>query len=410
MVKAKKAKKKQLVAKPAALLDDLKAVALKSKCEGNIYSGGEHAGTHIGVPLPALALEYLFNSTVLYVGAVYGLAGPPQSYKSNLALELGKLLVDMGSVNAIAETEGGKISPTVLENIYGDKIDSVQLNCVRSVEAAQKYLTTAFEWYMKKWPKRNQLFAGFVDSINGANSMEKHETIAKQGYGGRSFPIEAMLWSQWLQDRSNKLAGWPAVLFLVNHEKQDINDPKRKRHPGGDAQEFFSTIYMRVTREKTNESAELVINQLKIQTIKHSFGLPRRAITVPFVVDKTKMPPKLYFDWGHATAQLLLDQKSLVGSIVDVTSSTESMTAATRTFNCKTLGLTEVSGAALGAAVQANPELMKQLRQVLYVRTEAVWNGIMPASSTSVSHEPVAVDGGDSDDGETPMSGPEDLT
>jgi hypothetical protein len=376
----KQAKKKAAKVSPAALLDDLKAAVIKDKADGIIYSGDDHGGTHVGVPLPSLSFEYLFCSNVMFLGAMYGLAGPPQSYKSNLALELGKQIVNMGGMNAVCETEGGKISPTVLERIYGEKAPYVQLNCVDSIEKAQKYLTTAFKWYDKKWPKHDQLFGFFCDSLNGSNSEETAQKIAKEGSVGRSFPVEAMLWTNWIKDRAPKLAGWPVVFIAVNHEKEGVDENKTKRHPGGVAQEFHSTVYMRITRVRTNEGVEQIVNHLQVSTTKHSFGLPRRRINVPFVVDKTTEPPRLFFDWGHSTADLLADKKhhgAVLKDIIQVTASGESMTGLTRTFNCERLGLKGVTGAELGAAVHANAGLMSELRKALYIREYEVWKGVV---------------------------------
>lgn len=390
----KKAKKKPTKVSPAAMLDDLKAAAVKGKCVGHIYSGADHGGTHVGVPLPSLSMEYLFCSNIMFLGAMYGLAGPPQSYKSNLALELGKQMVDMGGLNIVCETEGGKISPTVLERIYGDKVDSVQLNCVDSIEAGQKYMTTAFKWYETKWPKKEQLFGVFCDSLNGSNSEETAQKIAKEGSVGRSFPVEAMLWTNWIKDRAPKLAGWPAVFIAVNHEKEGVDENKTKRHPGGVAQEFHSTVYMRISRVRTNEGVEQIINHLQIQTTKHSFGLPRRRINVPFVVDKMTEPPRLYFDWGHSTADLLADKKrhgAVLKDIIQVVASGESMTGLTRTFSCKRLGLKDVTGTELGAAVHADKQLMTELRKALYIREYDIWDGVMIEPPSAVEVQEVDV-------------------
>ena len=392
---AKKASKKDAKPSPAAMLEDLKAAVIKSKCGGHIYSGADHGTTHVGVPLPALSMEYLFCSNVMFLGAMYGLAGPPQSYKSNLALELGKQIVDMGGINAVCETEGGKISPTVLERIYGDKADYVQLNCVGSIEDGQKYMTTAYKWYQKTYPKRDQLFGVFCDSLNGSNSEETAQKIAKDGSVGRSFPLEAMLWTNWIKDRAPKLAGWPTVFIAVNHEKEGVDENRTKRHPGGIAQEFHSTVYMRISRVRTNEGVEQVINHLRVQTTKHSFGLPRRKINVPFVVDKTSEPPRLFFDWGHSTADLLADKKNhgaVLKDIIEVSASGDSMTGLTRTFNCKALGLKEVTGAELGAAVHADAELMKKLRTALYIREYPIWDGVMIAPPEAVETEALSED------------------
>jgi len=397
---AKKAKKgaKKIKRAPAELMRHLAMASEKKLGPGIMYENvSEHSMHHIGLPLPALAMEYLLGSNVLYLGALYGLAGPPQSFKSAFAQELGKIIVSHDGINTICETEGGKIAAVILQSIYGRYADRVSMRLEHSVEAAQSYLSNCIEWFKKQFPNRDQLFGLILDSLNGSSSNERHASIKKKGHAERGFPIEAMLWSKWFQDQAPKFMRWPAVFIFVNHEKRDINDPRRKRHPGGDAQDFYSTVYMHVHRVKTNEGVEQVVNHLTLQTVKHSFSLPRRRINIPLVLDKSK--GHLFFDWGHATADLLADTKklgSVVKDVVEVTSSSSSMAALTRTFSCKQLGLTQVTGAELGKAVHANKKIMRELRKILYVRMNTVWAGAMPVTDAALKEPPVTLDSSES--------------
>ena len=137
---------------------------------------------------------------------------------------------------------------------------------------------------------------------------------------------------------------------------------------------------MHVKSIKVHEGDKQRITQLEIKTVKHSFAPEGRKINVPFVMDSTQEPPVLFFDWGHATADLLTDGKKCpnLSDILHVTASTSSMTALTRTFSCKQLGLKEVSGSVLGLAIHQNDELMGQLRQALGIRIHDIWTGCMP--------------------------------
>lgn len=397
-VRPKKRKKtKQGRREPADLMAHMMMASEKKLGAGIHYKNiSEHSQHHVGLPLPALALEYLWGSNVMYLGALYGLAGPAQSFKSSLAQELGKLVVAHGGINTVAETEGGKIAAAVLQQIYGSLSDRVSMRLEYSVEAAQNYLSFCIEWAKSQFPNRDQLVGLILDSLNGSSGEERHKAIKKAGHAERGFPVEAMLWSKWFQDQAPKLVRWPVVLIFVNHEKKDINDPKIKRHPGGDAQDFYATIYMHVRRVGTNEGADMVINHLNLQTVKHSFSLPRRRIDIPFVLDKPT--GRMYFDWGHATAALLMDTKKVgpaVKDVVEVTSDSTSMKALTRTFSCKQLGLTRVTGAELGAAIHQDRQLMRELRKLLYVRVNKIWDGIMPVDSAPVYDEPPELDNGD---------------
>lgn len=375
--KAKAQKKTDGPAVPASIMAAYRAVAEKKIGVGS-YSGSDHKDHQIGVLLPSLALEYLLGSNVLYLGALFGLAGPSQSFKSALAMEFGKIIASMGGVNFLSETEGGKISAPMMADIYGDLIDRLDIRLAQSVEQAQQYLSFTAGYLKNQFPARNQLAGLFLDSLNGPAANERTEKIEKDGYASRDFPVEALLWSKWFQSFAPKLTGWPITLIFVNHKKLDINNPKSFRHPGGDAQDFYSTVYMHIARVRTNEGTDTIVNHVKVATVKHSFMPPGRRINLPFVLDK--VTKHMGFDWGHATAALLVDEKLVpsVKDIIKVVSSSKSMTALTRTFSCKRLGLSNVSGAELGAAVHADVELMRELREALYIHINDVWNGTMP--------------------------------
>jgi len=137
-------------------------------------------------------------------------------------------------------------------------------------------------------------------------------------------------------------------------------------------------VYLHVRRLRQNEGVEQVITQLQLKTVKHSFMLPGRKINTAFVLNKAT--EQMSFDWGHATADLLCDDdiKKTIEDVIEVTTTSNSVTALTRTFSCKRLGMVEVTGAELGAAVNADPVLMDELRKALYIKTHAIWDGVMP--------------------------------
>jgi len=382
---SKQPKKKVVKATdPDAFMANMTAAAEKKFGTKHMYAASQHTQRYVGLPLPALALEYMLRSNVLYLGSVYGLAGPPGSFKSSLGLEFARIICAANGTGALTETEGGKISPDIVQSILGQFSNRLTMKLVDNVEDAQAFMTFLVEWYQDKYPDKTQLYGFFLDSLFGSAGREKKDKIVKEGFAGRSFPVEALLWSQWLQAFAPKFVGWPMIMVFVNHQKQDIDSRFKGsyRHPGGDAQEFYATVYMHVKKIKVNEGADQRINHLEIRTVKHSFAPEDRRINVPFVVDKLTEPPNLFFDWGHATADLLSDSKKCpnIADIVNVTMSTASMTALTRTFSCKQLGLKDVSGNVLGMAVHQNIELMAQLRKALDIRIHDIWAGYMPAA------------------------------
>lgn len=383
---ARKKKKKQVTGRSkAAVLANMHAAALKQQGKkgglgGTMLTGKDHRDRFVGIDLPSLAMEYLLCSDKLILSMMYGIAGPRESFKSTLALALAELALRQGGVGFLAETEGGKISPTTLESTLGEEAESMHLDIVESLEDAQKYLTWALKYMKETYPDKDQMAVALLDSLNGPASEERHEKFDKAGHGSRDFAVEALIWSQWFKVHAARMVSWPLLFLFVNHEKRDIGakNEHAKRHPGGDAQEFHATVYLSTQRTKSNETVTQDIHQLNVKTVKHSFG-SKRKISLPLVVDKTKVRSRLWFDWGHATAHLLSEQSSsAVKDIAHVTTTTPSMTAATRRFSCKQVGLTQATGAELGAAVHADEKIMQQLREVLRIEKYNKWEGAMP--------------------------------
>jgi len=396
MAKKKKAKKED---KPFDVMGAFMAAAEKELGPGAAYVRDGDKTRHIGLPLPSFSFEFLIGSNVLWLGASYGLAGPTQSFKSSLAMELMRSVLRLGGQGVTVETEGGKISEKMIESLLGELRERHRLMPVQSVESAQDALTFVIKWIKKQFPARDTLMAVMLDSLFGASGEEMAKQIEKEGHGSRAFPVEALLWSQWLRVNSPKLSGWPLILLFVNHLKKDMAGDSW-RHPGGDAQDFYSTVYMHVARVKSYEGSDEAITQIQVRTVKHSYFLPGRKIYVPYVFDKVNN--HLYFDWGHSTADLLASDlvSTAVKKALTVTANTKSMTALSRRFSCKELGMKDVTGKELGDAIHANEEIMGRLREVARINIYDVWDGLMPipADEPKEPDEPADLDGGDDAD------------
>jgi hypothetical protein len=386
------ARKKKATLLPADGNDSLLQAAQGDYGREGVYTADEHGKYFIGIPLQSLSLEYLLTSNVLVLGMTYGVSGPPQSFKSALSLEFGRLIASMGGTSAMAETEGRKISPKLVEDLYQELARRLIMRHVSNIEDAQEFLTRMIGYGKEKFPNRDYLLSLHLDSLNGAASRERGEKIDKEGFASRDFPSEALVWGQWMKATSNKLTGWPMIFMFVNHEKRDIDSQNKyaKRQPGGVAQKFHSTCYLSVSRVSDNiKGVDKTVTHLGIKVIKTSFGELGRRISTAVVNDKTTK--RIYFDWGHSTAQLLMEHKARIKDIITVTSSSDSMTALTRTFSCQRLGLKGVTGAELGVAVHSDEGLMNELREALEIRKFAVWDGSMPdAESIQIDHGDVS--------------------
>jgi len=396
MAKAKKKKKK---AKKSDIMGAFTDAAEKALGPGALYTPSSEKTRHIGVPLPSLSFEFLLGSNVLWLGSSYGLAGPTQSFKSSLAMDLMRSVLQMGGYGSTVETEGGKISEIMIQSLLGELRERHKLTSRSTVEEAQDALTFVVSWFKKTFPKRDVLFSLMLDSLFGPPGAEKRKAILKQGHASRAYPIEALLWSAWLQTFAPGLTGYPIIFMFVNHLKKDT-DGGNWRHPGGDAQDFYSTVYFHVMRIRAYDGTDTAITQVQIKTVKHSFYLPGRKIYVPYVFDKINN--KLFFDWGHSTADLLSSDlvPSTVKDVLDISSTAKNMTALSRTFSCKQMGMKEVSGTELGDAIHADADLMRQLREAARINMYDVWDGIMPVPKDvpKDSEEPAEIEESDEED------------
>lgn len=374
-------RKKAIRAEKAEGLSGLQeAAAKKWGSAGPLYTGAHADRRQVGVPLQSLSLEYLLGWDKLLVGKVYGISGPPQSFKSALMLDFGRQLASMNGEIFEVETEGEKISPELLQSIFGEYANRILLRPVVSVDKAQESLTWFLEWVQKQYPEKTQLFGAFIDSLMGSATEERAGKIFKEGYAQKDFASEALMWTNWLKVVSSNAASWPIVYMYVNHEKPKINDKTgyMKNRPGGSAQEFHATVYLSVHRVKEHKGSTRTVTQINIRVIKHSFGEANRSVSTLFVYDFSDEKPKLFFDWEHSTAQLLIEHKTRVKHLLEVTSPSDNMTNLNRVFSCKQLGLVGVSGTELGAAVHSNHQLMAELRKAFRITAHDLWDGYLP--------------------------------
>jgi len=327
------------------------------------------------VPLPSLAFEYLLGADSIQLGAVYGIAGPPSSFKSTLALDLARLVLECGGVGALCSTEGLKINVPMASAILGDRSSRMLAATVDCVEDAQQFLSSVIDWAGAYIGRDGNSVVIVLDSLFGCPSKRTRERIARSGFATKGFPHEAHLWDSWLPNVHRRLKELPVLFLIVNHAKRDFYGPSydSKRHPGGAFQDIYAEVYVHTEVRAFVERADDAVSHIAITTAKCRRGEIGRTIDVPFVVEKGS--GRMYFDWAHATAHLLSQKPSYrhrdvldLSGIVDVDASSSSLVSASRTFTSRRLDLTAVPGRVIGEAVHANTGLMDELRDALGIR------------------------------------------
>lgn len=302
------------------LKTQLKAAQTKFGRE-NCYVAADHWIRQFGVPLPSLALQYMFAVQNLPLGRFYGFRGKTQSFKSSMVFYLLRIIMEYGGATLLVETEN-KASDTLMEGLVGPELFKLmQMYKPNSVEEAQDYITFALDTYKKLVESRHLIYGVGWDSLRGTLSEATSKNISKAGHYEKTYSAEAHALSPYFAKLVEELNCWPVLLFFVQHEKKKMAEGfgggtgNATSALGGDAPEFHSTV---LTRSEVLKSpvrgAQLPYADLRFQTVKNNLGIKGRRcdVTLYFrreVDEHAKVEDHIYeFDWDTADCNCLLSE------------------------------------------------------------------------------------------------------
>ncbi len=397
-----------------AMLDESRGRMKKKDAEGRTYLGKEMEGRQIGIPFRQLSLMYLFDSTVLGLGKIYGLAGPSQSQKSSLGFEILSWLFNAGGGARLVECEGQKYSPKLIRSLMGDYADLLVMDRCDSTDLAQNFITDSIK-VLRTLGKRKTLFGLMLDSLSGVEPESATTKVEKEGSSApRAYPETALTYTRYFKWLASAVSDLPLIFLFINHLKEVPSSmpglPPTKTTPGGKAQRFHSATYLfvdRISRAKTRETRVVEgqkvvmpqeIRPLKLKCDKNSLGIEGRSITVDFWWYRdTFNIQHSFFDWEDATAELLLEQQETRGvvdpgpegryaklqDICDV-SCTGGL------YTSKALGLARVEGHELGAALAKHP-LQETLIDFFGIPRHNHWDGTPLPEADEIGEAPEPV-------------------
>ena len=376
------------------------AARLKFGDEGGVtYMGKEIEAMIVGIPLPALSLMYLFDSTVFPLGKPVGFAGFPASQKSSLGFELIHWFQSLGGYGKVVECEGGKVSPSLLSSIVGPEgYEQVTIVRCNSIDSARKQINFTLDFLKKKDPEKKVPFILILDSATGSTTDENIEKLMGDAdWSGRGFPINALFYTEYLKVLASQMAGWPFAFVFTNHLKEKPPEmqglPPKKGMPGGGALMFHSSyvfwmerigVEQRMTRIVNGEaiSCPTETRKLKLECHKTSMGTDARRIQVDFSWWHENNRQVSIFDWSASTARMLFAMqdkenaelkafkgaKMLKGGLEDIVD----ITVNKQLYTSKKLGLQGVSDHEFGEAVHANAALMEQLIDFMHIKRHPI--------------------------------------
>jgi len=351
----------------------------------DISIGMESEALLVGLPLPALSLRYLFQSTVFPLSKILQITGEEGSCKSAFQFEMMRWHHVYGGGSVFIENEL-KDSPELRHSI-------LQWNeqWLRRHEIIQTH-------YLEQWMDALTTFTSIartqqdhatgpghtipimfsIDSLMATAPLESIEKIEKEGHSMRGFALAANLISSYMRTMPNRLKTYPFTICGTNHLKPSTDFMGRPTHtiPGGKSVKFMETFEIEMHRAPGGDIDKLDYGGIRCRILsrKNSLGPSRKQIVAELLwwyeLDGNgKMRQKTAWDWDTATVNMLLGfstakgKKTLFNHLQEIC---RIVVKNKQMAKCPTLGINEhVEYREIGAALERRPDLLSQMNAVL---------------------------------------------
>ncbi len=387
----------------ADLLNTMNQLSTSTKA----YVLGDHAEHTWGIPIPNLAFQWVIGGSNVFPCQRYlSISGPPKSFKSTLAVQLGVWHVQAGGIYVPIDNES-KTSATMLEAMTWWCLDEAQQRRIlfketKSVEEWQKIATGIIEKAQKdpERPKgaRVPIYLA-VDSLMGTAAEEAQEALMKEGHAeARGYPLEVMAVTNWFKRIS--LTGTTMSVGYVRQLKEAMNaghgGPQFKETGGAQAA-FACSLSLRVTKSQTPDSfathAALPHPNIPgegytlwLKSDLSCLGPDKRTLAVDVIwqyVDqeytdeagekRNRRRQIMVYDWAGALGRLLFQTKyddKKKGYTAEIDQLNEALFFSQAKHNrikCEKLGLECATFTEFGLAIEANPEVRQRISDYLNI-------------------------------------------
>lgn len=369
----------------SALLRGAMEAAAKESGDDSTCVAGKMGRLVLGIPFPALCLEYLVQNNVLRLGIVVQVVGQPGVCKSGFLFDMVRWFANSGGLGSLIENED-KYSPTWAMSIIGDQGDDVlgyeEASSVEDWQARLLGRITYFKKAMtgtKENPGSGRVFpiVFLLDSLMGKPSEETMASIHEAGFASRAHPVEALKITPYLKTLATELKRWPFVFAFTNHLKmsKDQQGRNERRKGGGALKEFQESLEFEISKIKSDSSTTKYKGMtLQIECRKNSVGDTGNKIVVDirwtkyFDKAKGKLEQTTVWRWNEATIRLLhgyapgSELGKLIRDVVDVNKGSGDA------WWSKKLGVRKekmIGGEELGAMLHARTDLVEKLRPLL---------------------------------------------
>lgn len=344
------------------------------------YLAGDHYIQQFGVPLPSLALQYMFGVQNLPFARMYGFRGKTESFKSSMVFYLQKVVMDYMGLGVLVECER-KASIDLIEGIVGQHLTDRTLEMMNpgTIEEVQDMITEIIGFVKKSLPERHIPYAFGWDSLRGVLSESTSDKISKDGHYEKTYSAEAHLLSPYFAKLVEELSFWPMMLLFVQHEKTKMAEGGGGGGPGssalgGDAPGFHATVLTRSRVLKpVVEGAVDKYATIEYRTVKNNLGIKGRRCVVDLHFnretnpDTGKVKHDYWFDWDYADCRCILSDKLENKTAVKDLIHLEEHSTNKGFFRSDTLNVKKADASEIMEMIRDNGELYDELRRTMNI-------------------------------------------
>lgn len=363
----------------------------------DISLGNEADALVVGLPLPALCLRYLFQSSVFPLSRIIQITGEEGSCKSALLYEMFRWHFVYGGGCVFLENES-KDSPELRESIlqYNQRwLRRLEFTQTHSLEEWQSGLTVfmqlaSAQQVVDGGPGRTIPIAFGLDSLMATAPQEEIDKIMKNGHATRNFALAANLISSYMRTMPSQIRTFPFSIIGTNHLKPatDFMGRPTANIPGGKSVKFMETYEIEMKRAPSCDIDRLDYGglKLKITMRKNSLGPSRKQIGAELLWWNSQDPTtgiirqQTCWDWDTASIETILafagekvGKKSIYDALMEIVP-LHHINPSRRMASCPTLGFNEaVHFRTLGAALENRPDLLTRMYPIMGITARRVF-------------------------------------
>lgn len=256
----------------------------------DVSLGTDRDSDMVGLPLPALALRYMFATTIFPLGRITQIVGEEGCGKSRLADEIGRWHMQHGGGVVLAENEN-KDSPDMRYALWRWNQDWMARLLSKPTYALEEW-QDVFTTYLKLWrehmdapdgPGRTIPVVFVVDSVMATAPYSEIEQVMKEGHAARGYALAAQLISRYMRAIPSMIRGYPFSVIGTNHMKPGMDPQGRPTVsvPGGKSLKFMETFEIEIRKAASGydiDKLEYSGLRLRLTAKKNGAGPSRREI------------------------------------------------------------------------------------------------------------------------------------